>query len=91
MSTLTHAALGLPLTTVQAGDLKPGDLIGGTTGEWLEVINVWVDPNVRHKVADVDVVPVAAPDRPHTWPIDAAARVAILRTDAATWSPESAT
>lgn len=77
MSTLTLPALA----TVTAADLKPGDLIGGTAGEWLRVEFVYVDPNVRHLVAEVDVAPVDAPERKRPWLIDASARVAILRPE----------
>jgi hypothetical protein len=71
----------LALATVAALDLRPGDLIGGTAGEWVKVESVWVDPNVRHLVADVEVTPVEHPDRPRTWSIDAFAKVAILRAE----------
>jgi hypothetical protein len=80
MSILTTTpAHVLPLATVPARDLKPGDLIGGSAGEWLTVTNVYVDPNVKHLVADVDVAPIAFPERGRTWQIDASAKMAILR------------
>jgi hypothetical protein len=78
MSALTAPAL--PLTTVTAMNLVRGDLIGGTSGEWVTVSSVWVDPNARHLVADVEVSPVDHPERLRTWPIDAHAQIAILRT-----------
>lgn len=80
MSTLTlNAAPILPLATVPAADLQRGDLIGGTSGEWLTVASVYVDPNVRHLVAEVEVAPMGDPGHLRIWSIDALARVAILR------------
>jgi hypothetical protein len=83
MSTLTlNAAPILPLATVPAADLQRGDLIGGTSGEWLTVSSVYVDPNVRHLVAEVEVAPMGDPEHQRTWQIDALARIAILRPEA---------
>jgi hypothetical protein len=69
----------LTLATVAALDLQHGDLIGGTAGEWLRVSSVYVDPNVKHLVAEVEVAPLTGTPRPRTWMIDAFAKVAILR------------
>lgn len=80
MSILTPGVT-LPFATVQARHLQRGDLIGGTSGEWVTVASVYVDPNVRDLVADVEVTPLTHPDRPRMWQIDAAARMAILRPD----------
>lgn len=75
------AAPALPLATVTAMDLAPGDLIGGTCGQWLTVASVYIDPNARHLVAEIDVHPVGEPDRTRPWQIDAFAKIAIVRPD----------
>jgi hypothetical protein len=69
----------LAFVTVPAMDLRPRDVIGGSCGAWLEVKAVFTDPNVRHLVTEVEVAPLDAPARARTWPLDAAALIAILR------------
>jgi hypothetical protein len=80
MSALTALDLAkYALTTPQAHQLQPGDVIG-CSGDWCQVTTFPIpDQPVNPMWVEIVVAPLDRPDRPRAWQILHDARMAVLR------------